>query len=150
MSNRSTHISIPTDPDGFLSMECPFCIGRFKLEAGEAHDYDFIVVHCPICGLNSDPNNFWTSNAVEAAQIAAMNLAREVINDSMKDWEHSFKRMKGVSLKRGAPLKPEADKVLLELPDLELEELECCHKSVKVNPLDKSVGVYCPYCGLAN
>ena len=41
-------VSLPTDSDGFLSQECPFCEQRFKVLFGQGSQEP--VSHCPYCG----------------------------------------------------------------------------------------------------
>jgi sarcosine oxidase delta subunit len=149
MSERSTQISIPTDSDGFLSFECPFCEERFKLAANEVQEDDVFVLHCPICGLNDDAQSFLSSGVIEAAQTAAMNLAYDAINEAMKGWERRSRSSDLIRFKAGSPLKHEPEKVLIEDEAFELHEFACCDRSAKVQPIDEVAGVYCPYCGTA-
>ena len=47
---------------------------------------------------------------------------------------------------KGKP-KHEPEKIVFEEDDLELVELNCCDKHVKIRAFDEAVGYYCPYCG---
>lgn len=149
MSERSTQISIPTDLDGFLSLECPFCEGRFKLSASEVQEDDVVLIHCPICGLSDEPNSFLTSEVVEAANIMLQNLAYDVVNDAMKGWERRSRGNKSMTFKAGRPIRHEPEAVLIEDDSLKLHVFECCDRSAKVSVMDAALILKCPYCGVA-
>jgi len=149
MSKYTAQLSIPPDDDGFVSFNCPQCKERFKLAVDEVQDDSVSDLHCPICGLSNEKGYFISDEAREAATEMAKNLARQMINDAMKDFGKGFKNIKNVSYKPGPPIKMEPERTLIEDIDLEAVELPCCHKSVKIRQLDQGAGLYCPYCGLA-
>jgi uncharacterized Zn-finger protein len=147
MSEVVFSISIPSDDDGFITLQCPFCNDRFKLSVEDVEREDIIEIFCPYCGLQNKPSSFLTDEVVEQAQRIAKNYAKSLLNQFSKDLEKKFKSSKHISVKAGKPLEMENDKVLFEREELELTQLECCQSTVKVSALAKQVGVYCPFCG---
>lgn len=148
MAHHTRFMSIPTDDSSFGSFNCPFCRERFKLAASEVQDSLVIVIFCPICGMNDERGRFISTDAIDAAHIVGRNLGREIVNDLLKDFGKGFKNAKNVRFTRGRPLKMEPERTLIESIDLELQQLSCCDKSVKVRVLDQATGIYCPYCGI--
>lgn len=148
MGDKVFQISIPCDTDGFLTLECPFCNERFKLDASRVQQEDVERLFCPKCGLFDAPNHFWPTEVIEQAQILAANYAREMLNNFMGDLERSTRGNQIVAFKAGKKLEMADEKVLMETDDdFETVALPCCECQVKVKAIDKSLGVFCPYCG---
>jgi hypothetical protein len=120
------------------------------LAVGEVQNETVIDLYCPVCGLSHERAKFISHDALAAAERVAVNLARQAINDMMKEFERSLRGSKHIKFKRGRPLQAEPEKVLIEDSNFELVRTRCCHKHAKVRLLDKILGVYCPYCGLVN
>jgi uncharacterized Zn-finger protein len=148
MSDVFFCITIPSDDNGFITLQCPFCSDRFKLTAEDFQREDIIDIFCPYCGLQHEPSRFLTDEVLEQAQVIAMNYAKSIINDFSKDLKRQFKRKKHISFKAGNPLKMENDRILFEREELEKTKLECCQLTVKTRPLSKEIGIYCPCCGV--
>ena len=45
-------ISVKSDEDGFISLQCRLCGEFFKLLANDLNDEANINIWCPYCGLN--------------------------------------------------------------------------------------------------
>lgn len=145
MSDEKLSISIPTDNDGFVTFQCPFCGEIFKLQAEEIQADDVINIFCPICGLMSEPSNFVTDNVIQHAQDVAMNYVKDLLNDNFKKMEHDSKGYFKITNK----LKTEQEKLLYETEsELQQVTFECCNKNAKIRLIDKELGAYCPYCGV--
>ncbi len=142
MIEGSFKISIPSDDDGFISLQCSFCSDRFKLTAEEFEADELTHIFCPYCGLQNERNGFLTDEVREQIHIVGVNYAKSMFND----W---LKKNKYISSKSGTLFKKEEEKVLFETQDLEIVDLSCCKSMVKVNALAKEIGIYCPLCGLA-
>lgn len=150
MGNDIINFSIPTDNDGCITFQCPFCNTYFKLDAGEVQEDDVIELFCPSCGLSSEPNKFLNEDIIERALIMAKNHMADMLNSSMKKMERQFKGSKGVTFKAGKKIKHEHEKTLYEVEnELQSYEFKCCDKSGKIREIDKEVGPYCPYCGVS-
>jgi uncharacterized Zn-finger protein len=148
MSEVTFKITVPSDNDGFVTLQCPFCEDRFKLTVADFEREDIIEIFCPYCGLRHEHNQFLTDEVLEQAQIIATNYAKSVINQSAKDLERSFTSNKHIKFKAGKPLKMDAEKTLFEKEELETYTLNCCQITVKTRPLHQVIGVYCPCCGV--
>jgi uncharacterized Zn-finger protein len=148
MADVSFQITVPSDNDGFITLQCPFCDDRFKLTVEDFQREDILEIFCPYCGLRHQHSHFLRDEVIEQAQIIASNHAKSLLNQWVKDLEKSTKRNKFVKFKAGKPLKIEAEKILFEREELETTTLACCQVTVKTRPLNKVIGVYCPCCGV--
>lgn len=148
MSDVVFQISVPSDNDGFITLQCPFCSDRFKLTVEDFEREDLIDIFCPYCGLRHEPSCFLTDEVIEQAQVVATNHAKSLINQFSKDLEKKFKGKQHISFKAGKSLEMENDKILFEREELEVTNLDCCQFTVKTRPLSKETGIYCPCCGV--
>lgn len=139
-------ISIPTDSQGFYSLECPHCHERFKSEAGDIDSEETLELFCPICGLVADNNSFIPPAVIEHAMTIAMNYMQNEIYNSFKKTSRNLKGS-GLSMSVNKP-KEEIPNLLTEDENLEAFELNCCNKVIKVNIDQKISNVYCPFCGV--
>lgn len=87
MSDVVLSINIPTDNDGFITLQCSFCSDRFKLTASDFEREDIIDIFCPYCGFPNEPSTFLTDEVIEQAKVIASNYAKSMINKSLKDLE---------------------------------------------------------------
>lgn len=141
-------ISIPTDSDGYYTLECPFCKDAFKLSANDYDMEETIELFCPYCGLVNDKNNFISQKVKDQAMELANNHAIDLINESLKQMKRN---MKSSNMKMEIkPLKKEQPSEIIE-NDNELEELHlsCCNKYIKVTSTFDFDTIYCPYCGVS-
>lgn len=150
MADKTIHISIPTDEDGFVSFECPHCEQRFKLRANEFEESDIINLFCPICGLAHELNHFYSKDFIEMTMNLAKQEAMEMIHDMFKGLERKSRGNKFVKFKAGSKTKVDIKEIYENLDELIEFEMECCNKHIKVTELDKLIGVYCSYCGVKN
>ncbi|WP_377482166.1 MAG: hypothetical protein P2A85_29155 (plasmid) [Microcoleus anatoxicus] len=148
MADVSFQITVPSDNDGFITLQCPFCDDRFKLTVEDFQREDIIEIFCPYCGLRHQHSQFLRDEVIEQAQIIASNYAKSLLNQWVKDLEKSTKRNKFVNFKAGKLPKLETEKILFEQEELETTTLVCCLVTVKTRPLNKVIGVYCPCCGV--
>ncbi|MEW5567672.1 hypothetical protein [Rossellomorea marisflavi] len=139
-------IDIPTDSEGFYSLECPYCNERFKANASDYESEDTLELFCPSCGLVGERSNFIPNEVIEHAETLAANFMKQEIYNSFKKTSRKTKGF-GISFDMKKP-KAEEPKLLKEDEDLEQIELQCCDKIIKVN-IDQMVSnVYCPFCGV--
>lgn len=148
MSDETLRFSVPTDDDGFISLQCPYCEDTFKLSASESADDDILQIYCPYCGLPDVPSNFVTDDVKEQALITAKNLLFERINGMTRDLERNFRGNPMITFK-ATSLELETDKPLFETnDDYEQIQHESCRRCVKVHAVTVKAGAYCPYCGV--
>ena len=137
-------VSIPTDDEGFVLLRCPKCGEYFKIISQDVDSNEVIEIQCPLCGLVSD--SYWTDDVVELAQVKALNMALESFYGEMKKLErktrNSFIKVKADKLEQNEelPIKSSVD-------SMEIVDLKCCNKTIKIRQLLKFCGCYCPYCG---
>lgn len=139
-------ITIPTDSEGYYSLECPYCKEKFKALGGDIDAEDTMELFCPSCGLVDDSNKFIPDDVIEHAQTLAMNYMKQQLNNTFKK---ASRKMKGSGLTlEFKKLKEEQPNLLKEDEKLEKVELHCCNKTIKVQ-VDQSIGtIYCPFCGV--
>lgn len=134
-------ISIPVDSDGFVLMKCPICKSLFKMPAEDIEHLDKIF--CPCCGMASE--NFITDDVIALAMVKVNNQLIDDIYSELKKAERSSHGL----IKAGKKPKPLPENPIRKSID-SMVTLECreCRKSVKVKPIIKMSGCYCPYCGM--
>lgn len=139
-------ISMPSDNDGYILLQCEHCGSFFKITADDYNGDSIINLYCPTCGLISD--NYFTKDVIELAETMVENYAMDMIYNSFKSMErttnHStlrFKAGKKPNHKNENPIKSTID-------TLEIKVFRCCSKTAKVKPLLKLTGCCCPFCGV--
>ena len=76
-------LSMPADRDGYISRECPTCIGRFKVPVSDGN----ATVHfCPDCGHEGE-NCWWTQEQVAFIQRAQAEMVRPILEDFARDFQ---------------------------------------------------------------
>lgn len=149
--NISIPIELPLDGDGFLRRECPTCEEQFKWHATDEGDSDAETVdqyYCPLCGVPSGLDTWWTPEQLEHAHGAAGPAIDQHISDMVGE---AFKGIKGVTYKqnRDFTLDTATPEPLTEPNDMIIAEPPC-HPSEPVKiPEAKAAGVFCLVCGSA-
>lgn len=139
-------ISIPTDSEGYYSLECPYCKERFKAFAGDVDEEDTLELFCPSCGLVGDNNSFVSEEVIKYAQTLAMNYMKQELNRTFKKTNRSMKKS-GISFDF-KKMKEEQPNELMEDESLEQVEVHCCDKIIKVHADQTRETIYCPFCGV--
>ncbi|BCN31925.1 TFIIB-type zinc ribbon-containing protein [Anaeromicropila herbilytica] len=146
MSESIGQVSIPSDHDGFVLLQCPLCGEFFKIKPEDYYADDVLEVWCPSCGLKS--NNYFTDDVHELVGKKAMNFVEDYIYGEMKKME---KKLKGgvISLKvNNKPKHLEERPILAGVEALEIFKYPCCKREAKIKTLYKICGSYCPFCGV--
>lgn len=139
-------ISIPSDDDGYILLQCQYCGTFFKIPAGDMENDALLDLYCPGCGLISE--SYLTEDVIELAQAMAQNYAMDIIYDAFKDLERKTKRGV-VKFKAGKPPKHEDENPIRSgIEALDITRFNCCKKNAKIKPLLKMTGCYCPFCGV--
>lgn len=142
-----TTVSLSSDEDGFISRECPTCVGLFKAQVVDGN----ITVHfCPYCGHEGD-DSWWTPEQLEFIQKAAA----EAIRPELEQIAREFESHSGGFLKITADLSPLEPAVAPhETPDtMETNFFPCCGARAKLErsrlsgPEGREAQAYCVMCG---
>ena len=139
-------VSLPLDSDGFLRRECPTCEREFKWFSHEEGDADAEVVDqyfCPLCGVASGTDSWWTPAQLEYMQgvsgPAIDQFAQDLIANAFKGLR--FKPNRSFSFGIDTP------DALAELDDMTIVEPPC-HPSEPVKvPEEDAARVHCLVCG---
>jgi len=143
----SLDFSIPSDNEGYVTLECPYCKNRFKLEVTEIEKDDVNNLYCPYCGLLNEVNKFLPEEVIEQATIIASNYFKQLLNGYLDNVKNTFKNSNIISVKT-QNFNLEHEKELFEISDnFENIDFYCCNRKAKVNVIEK-LGTYCPYCGV--
>ena len=147
VSTINFEVGIPVDSDGYIEMECDFCKNRFMLPSKFFQDDEHLHFFCPICGLPNKINTFYCPEALEKIEQTAMNYMYREIEKTLGRTIKGINKSGFIKMSMDIP-KQEPEKELYT-PANEYEEvrLNCCNASVKVQYIDKEIGVYCPLCG---
>jgi len=143
----SFHIEIPIPPDnkGFILLKCAYCGELFKIKVEDLNDDGILNIYCPSCGLISE--QYFTNEVLELAQIKIKNKAIEIVNEQLNNIEKQFKNS-FIKFKR-KKIKYEVEPVIYSsIEAMEEVNFPCCKRKVKIKPLLKVTGCYCPFCGV--
>ena len=141
----TSNLEIPTDSDGFISFQCPFCNEKFKLSADFINQMDIDELYCPYCGLQNSFENFFTDEVIELAKAKIENMAMDFISENVKSLKDSFSNglfEMTIDTKFNDVNEPE----VIESDDMYKKTLSCCNFDVKLNENINSC--YCPKCGV--
>ena len=139
----SIEIPIPTDQDGFVLLKCSLCGELFKLIPSELENEDVIHIWCPVCGLVIE--NCLTDDVINLALKIGEN---ELVDRVFDEMERMFKGSSSISFEVGCkPSRQVEDPIKTSIDALEIQNYKCCNRKAKINPLVKTCGSYCPYCG---
>jgi hypothetical protein len=142
-------ISLHTDSDGFVSQECPACLGRFKTKFGEGSAEP--ISFCPYCShLGRDC--WWTPEQAEYIRDVGQQAASELISKELGKMAKDFSRKSGSGLlkvkmdvrsSRGptptAPSEPDLD--------MPIFEYGCCGEHIKYSAAEGIQNLCCIICG---
>ena len=139
-------VSIPSDNDGFILLQCSHCGSFFKITADDLKEDSLLMLYCPSSGLVSE--SYFTENVISLACTKLENSVMDVIYGSFKSMEKVTKHS-ALQVKAGKkPSHKEENPIRMGVDSLELSEFKCCKKKAKVKPLLKMIGCYCPFCGV--
>ena len=142
-------ISIPTDDEGYILLQCEHCGTFFKATPSDIEDDGILHLFCPSCGLSSE--NYVTEDVMELAMKMAQNKVNDMIYDMFKDLERHNRRNSMIKFKAGKRPKHEAEEpIRSSIEALEIISFPCCRRTAKIKPLLKMTGAYCPFCGVKN
>lgn len=71
MKHAEMQITIPSDAEGFVLLQCPLCTDYFKLKPYDMEDEVFLKIYCPSCGQAG--GSFFTDDILDLARIKALN-----------------------------------------------------------------------------
>lgn len=141
-------ISIPTDDDGYVLLQCEHCGTYFKGIPSDLKDGGVLNIFCPSCGLIS--KTYVTEDVLDLALKMARNAFSDMIYNEFKKMErHSTKGF--ITFKAGTRSKHEnEDPIRSGIEAMEICNFSCCKRTAKIKPLLKMTGAYCPFCGVKN
>ena len=138
-------VSIPTDDEGYILLQCEHCGTFFKETPSDIEDDGILHIFCPSCGLTSE--NYVTEDVVELSIRMIKNKLNDMIYDAFKDLERHNKRSSMVKFKAGKrPEHETEDPIRSGIEALEIASFLCCGRNAKIKPLLKMTGAYCPFC----
>jgi hypothetical protein len=175
VSNIVLSINIPLDNDHYLRRECPNCMREFKIQVSseelknianrgiqsyltndettvtldEVSDEKDVKCFCPYCGQEAPNTSLWTKEQLAYMNIFGKNIMAKLVNDNLiNPLKKGFNQSSGmISMSfKGEEMKYEEPWISEEPNDMNVFELPCCHKSIKVVE-DWKKSVFCFYCG---
>ena len=164
-------LSFPTDKEGFLRRECPFCQKEFKVKFNQEEISDisnqsieqFLVEEsseqndeyedntesfyfCPYCGQYSSFNNWWTKEQVKYIHIVCKNIMAQLINEHLVKPLQKTSRSSSFLKIEAKPISQQQEWIGTEADDLKEVTLKCCERQIKlIDNWDKKV--FCHFCG---
>jgi uncharacterized Zn-finger protein len=148
VADKVIKFSIPSDSDGYVTFQCPYCGNTFKLHAGESQEDEIMEFFCPYCGLTDEPSSFLNSEIVQLAIDKAESYCIDLLNEFTKDLEKTFRGNKLIKVKTNK-IPKKGEKEVFEVDSAEvISEFKCCGRHIKTNLSAKESGLICPYCGV--
>ncbi len=145
---HTIRITVPADDETFVAFRCRSCAGRFKLTAADSEEHNGPDIWCPLCGLRDETADYLSPEILEAARAHAVNLAAELLNESLSKLARSLQGTPGLTMKTSRiPAKPVSE--IRAITDLAIVQVSCCDKSIKVPFSSGAALFYCPFCGQA-
>lgn len=83
-------ISIPTDDEGYVLLQCEHCGIYFKVTPTDLKDDGVLHIFCPSCGLISE--NYVTEDVLELAMKMVANAVNDMIYNEFKKMERYSKK----------------------------------------------------------
>lgn len=146
MSEEIITISIPSDNEGYVLMQCEHCGEYFKCTPHDIKTDELLNIYCPNCGLISD--SYITEDVIQLANAKINNYVQDLLDDFSKKLERQFSHNKFVKYKAGRKPKKEYEPAIYSsIEDLVECSYKCCNRIAKINPLLKLSVSYCPFCG---
>lgn len=135
--------TLPSDNEGYIEYECPFCKEIFRLNKnlfqGEKENEELF---CTLCSMKSSVQNFYTTECVEYMSQMQIYLAESYLDKQLKD---VAKKSKGL-MKYKSKNHPQEPEMFGLHPELETKHhCKKCEESFKTK-MGSNI-VYCPYCG---
>ena len=142
----SFEITIPSDDDGYILLQCERCGEYFKITASDTRDDRLLDIYCPCCGLVSE--NYITEDVAKLAQSIAQNYAMDLIYNAFKDLERKTKKDIIQFKAEKKPKHEDENPIRSGIDALDITEFNCCNRTAKIKPLLKMTGCFCPFCGV--
>ena len=141
-------ISIPSDDDGYVLLQCEYCGDYFKATPSDIEDDGVLEMFCPCCGLVSE--NYVTEDVIELALAMAENVAMDIVDEMLKKMERQFRNGPITFKVSKSPKRKAENPIRSGIEALEITTFPCCRRAAKIKPLLKMTGCYCPFCGVKN
>ncbi|NLB82049.1 MAG: hypothetical protein GX800_10680 [Clostridiaceae bacterium] len=134
--------TLQSDNEGLVTLQCDRCKSRFKMDCAYLNELDRDIF-CPICGISESLNTFWPEEVVEEAAKVAMMEAEKMIAEAFKGFKSKHIKVKT------SPVHQVDSQLTFKNKDYDMQSIKvvCCDKSIGLNPIDYTLGFYCPYCG---
>ena len=148
-------MSLPLDPDGFISRQCPTCEGTFKWFHGETdvRPQDFVEPDsywCPRCGEPADPNSFYTVEQAEYINQVSLQALAPELSQILGDALNSAGRNSPITFEQSGveDLGQEIPSALVEEATNTIIVASPCHsfEPVKISA-DWAGDIHCLMCG---
>lgn len=100
-------------------------------------------IFCPNCGMVSE--DYITDDVINLAMAKIENQVMDEIDAAFKKLE---KNSSGLVKAGPKPKHLPENPIRKSIDTMVISECKYCHKAVKIKPIMKMSGYYCPYCGI--
>ena len=141
--NIEFSFTLPSDDEGYIEYECPFCEEVFRLDKNFFHgERENDELFCPLCNMKSNVQNFYTTECVEYMSKMKIYLSEVYLDKQLKDM---VKKSKGLIKYKSKKHSLEPEMFSLH-PEIETKHYcDKCNESFKTK-MGSNI-IYCPYCG---
>lgn len=137
------NISLQSDENGLVTLQCDRCKSRFKVECDFLNNELEGDICCPVCGISEDLNGFWPEEITEEVEKIAMMEVQDMFQQSLKGLNSKHIKVKTT------PVPRVNRELVFNNKDYDMQQItvKCCNKAIALMPADITAGFYCPYCG---
>ena len=105
---------------------------------------------CPYCGQQAPRDSWWTQEQLAYVGVVSHNIMAKMVNEQLiQPLKRTFRTQShGLFSMRfeANEMKQEEPWISPEVDDLEIFDLPCCHRKMKLDE-DRNSEVYCFFCG---
>ena len=133
--------------DDKIGADYEWLSSQYDALAERFQDESFLHFFCPVCGLPNGTDTFYCPEVLEKAEQMALNYMYEEISRTLGQSIKKINQSGFLKMTMDIP-KQEPEKELYQsVNEYDTVRLDCCHSTVKIQYLDKEIGIYCPLCG---
>lgn len=146
-------IPIEADENGFFDKECPDedCMFGFKVSKEDwKNNFKDESVFCPMCGIESTSDKFWTTEQVNNARKQAREYVKSKIQKAIKEDANNFnnQQQKGGFISMRMNVKGHTfQKLIMPIPSQEIfeQKIKCEKCESRYSVIGSAF--FCPCCG---
>lgn len=150
---KKISIKFPSDSNGMVPRQCPHCSKKFKVNADQFSEREYLNLRCPYCRFIYRNDEFITEEQKKYAETVGQNQLRQMMEGIVEEsLEEIFEPLKSNDF---LEVSTDTDDVFLgekTMPSTqfqsEIHPISCdnCEFSFAVSEQIEQKSIYCPVC----